>query len=74
MTRFEDDDKPILFQFCADCCNDITEEVAKTGTHVCVDKQERDTKEVVKQLEKAFGKKVYLDKAKFELKKVDNNE
>ena len=72
MTRFENDDKPILFQFCADCCNDITEEVANTGTHVCVDKKERHPKEVVKQLEKAFGKKVNLDNAKFEFKRVKN--
>lgn len=72
MTRFEDDGKPILFQFCADCCNDITEEVANTGTHVCVDKKERHPKEVVKQLEKAFGKKVNLDNAKFEFKRVKN--
>jgi Cu/Ag efflux pump CusA len=71
MTRFEDDDKPITFQFCADCCNDITEEVANTGTHVCVDKQERDPKEVVKELEKTFSNKVNLDNAKFELKRVN---
>lgn len=73
MTRFENDDKPILFQFCADCCNDITEEVANTGTHVCVDyKKERHIKTVVEELEKAFGNKVNLDNAKFEFKRVKN--
>ena len=44
--------------FCADCGNNISDEVARTGNHICLSKSMMPTKEVRDKLFRVVKKKV----------------